>query len=80
MDNTEFITFFIFITLSLAIGWIATSGVKSQFIRIIDVVLYGPFLIYIGMISSNILVRYILMFIGAATISYNLRNYIYERG
>lgn len=38
----------IIIIVGFLIGWISTKGEKTQFIRIIDVLLYGPFIIYIG--------------------------------
>lgn len=68
---------FILIIVFGIIGWISTTGVKTQLVRLGDIFLYGPFLIWIGYSRiKNSIERYILYFIGSATITYNLRNYI----
>jgi hypothetical protein len=64
------------ILLSLIIGWISTIGFKSQWVRLIDIFIYGPFLIYVGMQIDNKFIRAIMLFMGATTISYNLKNLI----
>jgi hypothetical protein len=50
---------------------------KSQLIRIIDVTVIGPTLIYSGTIKSNLpkFIRFSLVFFGACTIYYNAKNY-----
>lgn len=50
---------------------------KSQIIRIIDVAVIGPTLIYSGAVKSNLpkFVRYSLIFFGVCTIYYNAKNY-----
>jgi hypothetical protein len=48
--------------------------IKPQSIRIIDVLLLGPFMIYAAMRLEG-WTRAGLGFVGAATIVYNLRNY-----
>jgi hypothetical protein len=64
------------ILLFLAVGWISATGVKSQLVRLLDVLLYGPLLIWIGQQQGEKWVRIFLYFLGATTISYNLRNYL----
>jgi hypothetical protein len=61
--------------LGLFIGWLTTRGQKTQFVRLIDIFFYGPFLIYIALQFEDLLNRNILLFIGATTITYNLKNY-----
>lgn len=63
---------------SLIIGWIATDGHKTQFVRLIDILFYGPFLIRVGMEFNNKYIRAILFLMGGTTITYNLKNYIDE--
>lgn len=70
----------IIILLSLLVGWFSATGFgKGQYVRLIDIFLYGPYLIYIGMkpkyTFSNIEQAFML-FLGATTISYNARNYL----
>lgn len=60
----------------LIFGWFATTGVKSQFVRLVDVFIYGPVLIYVSICSKNMFLKIMLLFIGTTTISYNLKNYI----
>lgn len=62
----------------LTIGWISTSGLKSQFVRLIDIFFIGPILIYLGITNfkNNNVFKNILLAIGATTISYNLKNYL----
>ena len=64
----------------LAIGWMsANAESKTQFVRLLDVFLYGPLLIYIAFDQSNNLneiIRFTLLLMGATTMSYNARNYL----
>jgi hypothetical protein len=60
----------------LIIGWFATGGSKSQFVRLVDVFIYGPILVYSAMLLKNRFLQIALLFIGTTTISYNLRNYL----
>ena len=69
---------FLVILFSLIIGWHATSGKKTQFVRLVDVFAYGPFLIYLGFKFENNLIRNMLFFMGCTTMTYNLKNYIEE--
>ena len=74
----ETILLVIIIVIALAVGWITTRGVKSQFMRLADVFVYGPFLILTGLLLQdvNIWIRVGLVAFGAGTMSYNLRNYL----
>ena len=79
----NFIITIIFI--GFIIGYITTKGTKSQNIRLIDVFLLGPLMIYLGWygykkMTNNQkilkLMNIMLIFFGSTTITYNLRNYI----
>jgi len=64
--------------LGLYLGHISTDGTKTQTIRMIDIVLIGPLMIYFGHESKHLSIfSLLLVFFGATTITYNLRNYIY---
>jgi TRAP-type C4-dicarboxylate transport system permease small subunit len=64
------------VAISLVIGWFTTTGVKSQWVRLADILLLGPLMIYAGIRADQDWVRVPLMIFGATTITYNLRNYI----
>jgi intracellular septation protein A len=78
----------IVIIAGLILGYISTAGAKTQGIRLVDVFLIGPLMIYIA--SDNIakmdgnmlnwgmdgVLNIVLMFFGATTITYNLHNYL----
>ena len=66
----------IIIIVFLVIGYMATTGAKTQFVRLLDVFIYGPFLIILGFQFENLIIRYLLFFMGATTIAYNLKNYV----
>lgn len=72
----------LFIFLGLLIGYYSTSGSKTQLIRLVDIFLIGPLMIYIGIINferlENIqkIISLVLIFFGASTITFNLKNYI----
>ena len=61
-------------------GWIfATGSQKTQWVRLVDVFIYGPYLIYLSMQDDYTFSYYekiFLLFFGASTITYNARNYI----
>lgn len=64
--------------LGLYLGHISTDGTKTQTIRMIDIVLIGPLMIYFGHESKHLSIfSLLLVFFGATTMTYNLRNYIY---
>ena len=66
------------VIVSLLIGWFSTKGVKSQWIRIADVVVFGPVVIYAGTRVDQEWLAVLLIFLGASTMTYNLRNFINE--
>ena len=70
----------IILLIFLLVGWItADSHEKTQFVRLLDVFVYGPILIYIALDSSNNLnniFKIILIIMGATTISYNAKNFL----
>jgi len=70
--------YIIFVIIFFILGWITASGNKTQTIRLVDVFIYGPILIYSGIVIENAFLKIMLLFIGSTTISYNLRNYLYH--
>lgn len=77
LDNRAFVSFIIVIV-GLYLGHISTAGTKTQTIRLLDVFLIGPLMIYFGH-NSNVesIFSILLMFFGATTITYNLKNYLH---
>lgn len=69
---------FIVVVLAMIVGWLSTIGVKSQWVRLIDVFLIGPVLIFAAfqLKGSQPLLKYALLITGAATVSYNFKNYL----
>jgi hypothetical protein len=66
------------VALGLYLGHISTDGTKTQAIRLLDVFLIGPLMVYYGHNSSVVSIfSMMLVFFGATTITYNLKNYIY---
>lgn len=67
--------------LGLAAGWLAAPGInKTQGVRILDVAVLGPVLtIWALKPRLSRQERGMLAFIGGATASYNLRNYLKYR-
>jgi hypothetical protein len=69
--------------IGLVLGYISTTGTKSQTIRILDILIIGPLMFYLGylgysgIISDNKWLYLILMFLGGTTITYNLYNYVH---
>lgn len=78
LDNHRAFVSFATVVAGLWLGHISTDGTKTQTIRILDIVLIGPLMIYFGHVSKHLSIfSLLLMFFGATTITYNLRNYIY---
>ena len=76
-NNQQTILLILIIVISAAIGWYSTSGVKSQLVRLVDIFVYGPFFIWLGLTrAQRDWERVLLFFVGATTITYNLRNYL----
>ena len=68
------------IIIGLILGYISTSGVKSQNIRILDIVVIGPLMIYFGYSYQPMnIFSMLLIFFGATTVTYNLKNYFYTK-
>ena len=77
LDNRAFASIII-VLVGLYLGHISTAGTKTQGIRLLDVFLIGPLMIYFGHISKHVSIfSMLLTFFGATTITYNLKNYIY---
>ena len=69
--------YIIFVIIFGIIGWFSTTGTKSQWIRILDILFYGPFLIWLALYKiSDESLKIILILMGATTITYNARNFI----
>ncbi len=61
------------------VGYIAARGSKTQWVRLLDVFAYGPYLIYLSYqkeYTFSTLEKVFLLFLGATTITYNGRNYL----
>lgn len=70
---------FIIIIIALLTGYLTTTGVKSQWVRVIDILVYSNVLFYIGLYivpPEQTLARYTLLFMGGTTMSYNLYNFL----
>lgn len=78
--NTMNTTAFSVIIIGLILGYISTSGVKSQKIRILDIVVIGPLMVYFGFSHEPMnIFSLLLIFFGATTMTYNLRNYLHMK-
>ena len=67
--------------LYFVMGWfLATGSGKTQWVRLIDICIYGPYLIYLSQQSDEYVIsgyeKTFLLGFGATTITYNLRNYL----
>jgi uncharacterized membrane protein len=70
-------TLFIVIA-GLYLGHVSTDGEKTQAIRLLDVFLIGPLMVYFGHMSNHVSIfSMLLVFFGATTITYNLKNYLH---
>ena len=58
------------------VGWQAASTPKAQGIRLLDVWFVGPLLVYAAAQGADTGLRTALAAVGAATITYNGRNYL----
>lgn len=68
-----------FLILFLYLGWILATGTqKTKWVRLVDIFVYGPYLIYLSTKDDYTFSEYeklFLLFLGATTITYNARNY-----
>ena len=81
MDSPKTVSFVV-VAIGLYLGHISTSGTKTQTIRLLDVFLIGPLMISLGYhaharATMPSLFSILLMFFGATTITYNLKNYMH---
>ena len=79
LDSVDFVVYLpIFVVVFAVIGWLAATGVeKAQYVRLVDVFLYGPYLVYLAMKQTytfSVGEKIFLLFFGTTTVSYNLRN------
>ena len=70
----------ILLIIFLYVGWVlATGSQKTQYVRLVDIFIYGPYLIYLSSQDNyefSIYEKIFLLFLGATTITYNARNYL----
>jgi hypothetical protein len=63
------------------LGWIlATGNSKTQYVRLLDVFIYGPYLTYLSFQTNytfTIIEKIFLLFLGITTITYNGKNYLH---
>ena len=72
----------IILSLSFSIlGWIlATGNSKTQYVRLLDVFIYGPYLTYLSFQTNytfTLVEKIFLLFLGMTTITYNGKNYLH---
>lgn len=62
------------------IGWfMANKKSKTQYVRLVDIFIYGPYLTYLAFQKEyvfSIFEKIFILFLGITTISYNGRNYL----
>lgn len=66
----------IVVIIGLYVGYISTAGTKTQAVRLLDVFLIGPLMMYFGHLGESVFAM-LLVGCGAATITYNLKNYLH---
>ena len=71
------------ITLSIIFAilgfYLANGNSKTQYVRLLDVFIYGPYLTYLSFQTNytfNIVEKIFLLFLGITTITYNGKNYL----
>lgn len=82
MDQVDFRIYIpILIIIFAVLGWVFATGLgKGQYVRMIDILIYGPYLIYLAMKQTytfSIPEKIFLLLFGTTTITYNLKNFIY---
>ena len=62
------------------LGWILAIGSsKTQYVRLVDIFIYGPYLTYLAFQTNytfTIVEKIFLLFLGVTTITYNGKNYL----
>ena len=67
------------ISFSIIGFYLANGNSKTQYVRLLDVFIYGPYLTYLSFQTNytfNILENIFLLFLGITTITYNGKNYL----
>ena len=74
---------YLLITLSIVffiLGWFLANGQsKTQYVRLVDIFVYGPYLTYLAFQEEyvfTIFEKIFLLFLGITTITYNGKNYL----
>ena len=74
---------YLLIVLSISfalLGWFLANGSsKTQYVRLIDIFIYGPYLTYLSFQTNytfTIIEKIFLLFLGITTITYNGNNYL----
>lgn len=78
-SKSLYFLFILTIILGIILGYITTTGIKSQNVRLIDIFLLGPLMIFLGIygyIKTTHILFFFMIFFGASTISYNYKNFI----
>jgi len=80
-DAIDFAVYAPFLVVLFAvIGWLSATGFgKGQYVRILDILLYGPYLLYLACKQTytfSVGEKIFLLFLGTTTVSYNLRNFL----
>ena len=60
-------------------GWLAADRAKGQRVRLLDVFALGPFMVYASRSARPAWAGALLAAAGAATVTYNGRNYLRGR-
>jgi intracellular septation protein A len=62
------------------IGWVMSNGQsKTQYVRLFDIFIYGPYLTYLAFQKEyifSIFEKIFILFLGITTITYNGKNYL----
>ena len=61
------------------VGWQAASTPKAQGVRLLDVWVLGPLMVYAATQGADTAIKTALAAVGAGTITYNGRNYLRAR-
>ena len=81
LDDVDYKVYMPILIIIFAIfGWLSAPGFsKGQYIHLIDVLVYGPYLIYLAMKKTytfSVAEKVFLLFFGTTTVTYNLRNFL----
>ncbi len=69
----------IIVFVSIWIGWKSAATKTKQWIRLIDIFIYAPFLVYAAHLHPIRWIKMGLLILAATTFSYNLHNYLSHR-